>query len=376
MGNIARIVALALLAAIVLVLLQPRPNRRLPVLGWLVASLLVWFALSYFWSIDPEATWIRLRGYAQETMIAWFVWELVETPDELCAVLRCYVAGSCVLAGLTIANFASADGAGQIRFVAEGQDPNDVARFLVLGIPFAVLLLLPQRRRFDKVLAFSYLPLGLIGVLLTASRGGLIAAGIALAGCGILLAQTSRSTRLSLAVVIPLTLLAFWMTAPHETIGRFLSIPEELTSFDLNQRFSIWQQGTQAFRRAPFGGSGAGTFSSASGLAPVDTAHNTALALAVEGGAVALILATAIAAVSAFSIRGLRGTVRTALATAFMVWLVTSLVSTVEENRTTWLLLGLIGAAGRIAAEYPVAMAQTFSEVDTPEPRDAAVALR
>ena len=46
-----------------------------------------------------------------------------------------------------------------------------------------------------------------------------------------------------------------------------------------------------------------------------------------------------------------RGTLRVALMTALVVWVVTSLVATVEENRTTWLLLGVIAVAGRLGRE-------------------------
>ena len=85
-----------------------------------------------------------------------------------------------MLAGLTIANFISPDAAGQIRFVAAGQDPNDVARFLDFGFPLGALLINTRTRWGDRLLVLGYMPLGLLGVLLTASRSGLIAAVIAL----------------------------------------------------------------------------------------------------------------------------------------------------------------------------------------------------
>jgi hypothetical protein len=50
-----------------------------------------------------------------------------------------------------------------------------------------------------------------------------------------------------------------------------------------------------------------------------------------------------------------------ALATALTVWLVTTLDATVEENRTTWLLLALIALAGKLAVEEPERLAACFS---------------
>jgi hypothetical protein len=46
----------------------------------------------------------------------------------------------------------------------------------------------------------------------------------------------------------------------------------------------------------------------------------------------------------------MRGAVRVALGTALLVWLVTSAVATVEQTRATWLLVGTIALAGRLAA--------------------------
>jgi hypothetical protein len=48
------------------------------------------------------------------------------------------------------------------------------------------------------------------------------------------------------------------------------------------------------------------------------------------------------------------------MATALVAWVITSLASTVEESRTTWLLLALIALAGRLAAEEPERMVACF----------------
>ena len=119
----------------------------------------------------------------------WLVWEFAERPQDLRDLLRAYVAGSWVLAVLTIGNFGSPAVEGQIRFMPEGQDPNDVARFLNLGFPMAALLFEGEPGWAGKLLAFGYLPLGFAGVLLTASRSGFVAALVALAGCGLIMAR-------------------------------------------------------------------------------------------------------------------------------------------------------------------------------------------
>jgi O-antigen ligase len=101
---------------------------------------------------------------------------------------------------------------------------------------------------------------------------------------------------------------------------------------------------------------------SAAGLAPIDTAHNTALSILVNGGLCALFLAVTIVALAVIAIRRTQGALRLALATTLMVWVIASLTATVEESRTTWLLLALIALAGRLAVAEPEGLAVCFHD--------------
>jgi len=105
---------------------------------------------------------------------------------------------------------------------------------------------------------------------------------------------------------------------------------------------------------------------SAAGLNPVDTAHNTALSILAGGGLVALLLAVGIVALAVRAVVQMRGPLQLALATALLGWMTTSLVATVEENRSTWLLIGVIAAAGRLAVEDPSAAERCFGDGDWP----------
>jgi len=89
----------------------------------------------------------------------------------------------------------------------------------------------------------------------------------------------------------------------------------------------------------------------AAGLAPIDTAHNTALSILVEGGMVGFGIAAAILMLMVFNALRTQGPMRMALLTALAVWMLSSLVGTTTESRTTWLLFGMIALAGRLAGE-------------------------
>jgi len=374
LGNVARIAGLVLLLAAIPAVFETGRIRTPGSMQWLVLVLYLFICCSFFWTIDRAATLDKIRSSIQEFMIVWLVWEFTETPEDLRSLLRAFVAGSWVLAILTILNFSSVEAiaAGQYRFAAYGQDPNDVARFLDLGFPVAALLASSnggswlQSRWAERALALGYLPLGLVAVLLTASRGGFLAAIVALLGCGLLLGRGHARAVLTGIFALPALAAGLWLAVPREIFDRLATIPEQLRSGDLNQRLNIWSAGWRAFAHAPVFGSGAGTFVSAAGLAPVDTAHNTALSVAVGTGLLGLCVALAIIAIAVYAVLQTQGTLRAALVILLLVWAVTSLVATVEENRTTWLLFAIVAAAGRMAVEDHTELADCF-----PDPRHA-----
>jgi O-antigen ligase len=367
LGNIARILSVLLLLAVMPLVLSKKGIRRPGVMQWLVLGLYLYFACSYFWTADTVATLEKMRAYFQVMMIVWIVWEVADTSRHLNGLMRAFVAGCWVLAVLTAMNYvaASAVAAQQIRFVAEGQDPNDVARFLDLGFPLATLLFATESRWPVRLLAIGYVPVGLMAVLLTASRGGFSGALAALLGSAILLVMWRPRASSMVFVGLAVTVVALWLFVPLESFDRLATIPEQVAAGDLNDRLSLWTAGFHAFTQAPWWGYGAGTFATAAGLAPTDTAHNTVMAVLVTGGLVGTTIFLAIVATAGWAVWRTSGLLRIAFGTALTVWVITSMVGSVEENRTTWLLFGMMALAGRLAHERPVTLAIAFSGVET-----------
>jgi O-antigen ligase len=363
-GNVARVAGLLVLLVAIPAVLQAGQVRTPGPLQWAVLAFYLWFCCSYFWTIDQAQTLIKMRGYFQEMMTVWLVWELAESPRDLRWLLRASVAGAWVLALLTLADFASPTAVveGQMRFAAYGQDPNDVARYLDLGFPIAALLLQCEKRWPARVLAGGYLPLGLIAVLLTASRGGFVAAAVALLGCAVLLLRSRGRTGIGAVLSAPVLVAAVWYLVPSQSFARLATIPEQIQSGGLNQRMNIWTAGWHAFAKSPLMGTGAGTFVSASGMSALDTAHNTVLDIVIGGGLFALFVAAGIFALTVRAMLKTRGALQVALATSLAVWTVSAMVSTADESRTTWLLIALIALAGRLAVEQPEALHECFPE--------------
>jgi O-antigen ligase len=362
LGNAARIAGILVLLAAVPAIFETGRIRPPGVFNWITLALFLWFCLTCFWSIDSMESLAKLRAYFQEFMIVWLLWEFADTPEDLRNLLRATVAGSWLLALLTLAALRSPEAmaAGQIRFAAYGQDPNDVARFLDLGFPLAALLAHCERRRWLRAVAIGFLPVGVAAVLLTASRSGFLAAIAALAGSLVLLAH-GHTRRIAVALfALPPFLAVLWFLVPGGAVTRLSTIPEQLQGGDFNQRVNIWNTGWEAFVHAPLGGSGAGTFVAAAHTAPMDSAHNTVLSILVGGGLCALFLASLLVVLAVRAALRTHGPMRLALLTCLLVWAITSLIATVEENRTTWLLFGLAILAARLGEEDPQGMAACF----------------
>jgi O-antigen ligase len=375
LGNAARILGILLVVTAVPSALMREGLRRPGAVQWLVLVFYLYFMCSYFWTVEQDATVEKMRAYFQVMMIVWLVWEIAETPQQLRGIMHAFVAGCWVLAILTFFNFASATSvatsqlAGQVRFVAEGQDPNDVARFLDLGFPLAALLFATERRWLARSLAIGYLPAGLLAVLLTASRGGFSGALVAMLGAAILLVIWRPRASSIVFVGLAATVVALFLFVPAGSLDRLATIPEEVGSGDLNDRLNIWEAGWHAFTRSPWWGHGAGTFTTAASLAAGDTAHNTVMAVLVTGGLAGTAIFLGILAGVSRAVFQTAGLLRVASGTGMAVWLITSMVGSVEENRTTWLLFGIIALAGRLAEEQHESMMEMFSGEDGKEAR-------
>ena len=112
-----------------------------------------------------------------------------------------------------------------------------------------------------------------------------------------------------------------------------------------------------------------GRFTTAARLAPGDTAHNTVMAVLVTGGLAGAALFMAILVCVGTAVARMNGLLRIALGTALAVWFITSMVGSVEENRTTWLLFAMMAAAARLEGEFPLAMREVFSGYERKEPK-------
>lgn len=245
-------------------------------------------AASFLWSVDPQSTADRVITYVQLLGAVWLITQLVTEEWHLEALIAAYVLGAWVALLGTFHSFARGADSFYQRFAATGFNPNDLAYILALGIPLAWYL----RARTKAPVRWLYIvyPVAaLTGILLTASRGGLFAAAIALA----FVAVTTRPLRLAavLGGLVVGSLLFFEYAAlPYQGIGRLATIGHELFGGTLNQRTLIWAAGLAVSAQNPLLGVGAGAFptSVAPNFGAEMAPHNAVVSLLVEQGALGL----------------------------------------------------------------------------------------
>src|ERR1700674_2532428 len=91
-GNIARILGILLLLAIVPAIFQAGRMRNPGTLQWLTLAFFLFVCCSFFWTIEPPVTLVSVRAYFQGMISVWAVGELAESPADLRTLLRAYVA--------------------------------------------------------------------------------------------------------------------------------------------------------------------------------------------------------------------------------------------------------------------------------------------
>ncbi|GAB7024007.1 O-antigen ligase family protein [Salidesulfovibrio brasiliensis] len=164
-------------------------------------------------------------------------------------------------------------------------DPNDTAYILVSLLPVMFYFGQSRRTMLAKLLVFASLPLGVIAISVTQSRGASLAFIV-------LLLLILRFEKVSFSkVVIPGALLcllvayfvpdAFW-----ERFSTLLNIESDYNYTSDTGRLHLWKLGLKFFGSNPLFGVGAGQFTSANGMFEGNyiTAHNAYIQVAAELG--------------------------------------------------------------------------------------------
>ena len=356
-GSVSRLCGLVVLGAAVLTLaVEGRFRRPDAVVGFAIAFS-VWNALSLLWTLDYANTLQVVNTYAQLAAMVWVIRELVRTREELQPLLAAFLFGLFLPLTDLLNNFRlNITGTGDFapRFTGMGHNANQAGIFLVMGLPIAWHLVM-RSRGIVRLAALAYVVTAPVGLLLTGTRGAMIAGLAASVIVPLtLFRQSLRSYALG-GVVLMVGTLAAVQFVPTYNWERMGSTVSEVTGGGtMTGRTILWTAGLQAFQERPLQGAGAGAMGAAidpylPNNGPV-AAHNATIGLLVQVGIVGLVLFAGIFGACAWTV------IRSPLPSAalygvlLLTWLVGSMSDNLENRKLTWLLFGLVAAQSGLAA--------------------------
>ena len=333
-------------------------RRILSPLHYWMLSLIAWSALSIFWTLDWDRTVTRVGTYIQVLTMVWLIWELAVTEGRIAGLLQAYVFGALVASIGTIYNFLTGRTSAQLaaaygkvvwethRYSFAYLNEDDLGLVLALSIPMVFYLLVSRKGSLVKLLCWLQLVAGVTAILLTGSRGALVAAIASLAMLPLTVFRLPRWQRVVSLAACACLLACSLCLVPRSSWARILQFAQEVSGGTLTHRTAIWLAGLDAFRDHAFLGVGAGAYGPAV-LRVVDIAypaHNTFLSVLVELGVVgALLLFALLASILCSALRA--GYLERCLwITLLLTWTVGVSALTWEYRKPTWLLFGLATA--------------------------------
>lgn len=340
-------------------------------------AFVAWSALSIGWSLNRDATVLRVVTYVQLLGMAFLIFQVADKAFIKHAMVA-FSLGCWVLVLGTFHQFVLGIEAHHQRFSAPGTNPNTLAAAIALALPMAVLAMRDKSLSpwlFIGLLVF--VPAGLITIILTGSRAGFVLMSLSLlALCGYL-ASLSRRFRWRTLLFWVMATVVLISATPLETAQRGAGTFSEIQAFlfgdwdgeraessegdaggqdlphssemddkeagTLSSRTEIWSAGWQVFLDNRWAGVGAGAFASAveNVIGQPQAPHNVYLGLSVEGGIPGLVLWLLIMVIALLACRDVPEGERKYLALMLVMLFLMFLVGNSEWRKMTWLLLVL-----------------------------------
>lgn len=336
-------------------------------------GFLLWAAGTLFVFHSGDRLPHKFWTYVQLFAVLWMVWEAAPSFRRQYGLLTAYMFGAYVTALGTIIVFRR--DATMRRFSAAGADPNDFAMILALGLPIAWYLGMTYRRPLMRWICRAYLPVGLLAIALTGSRGGMLTAMVAMLIVPLTMMRLSagrRAAAISVLVVAGLVAIAY---VPERIVDRLATTGLEVEDLSLGGRFKIWKAGIYAFGAKPIAGYGTSGFKTA--VTPVlggasQVAHNSFLSVLVEQGLVGFALYMSMFVIVLMALLELPTIERRFTMVLLGTLCAAMLPLTWEDRKPVWIVLAmLLGFSQAYVAEYGgiAGQRQVSRPAPLPEPR-------
>lgn len=361
-GSVSTLLGLLLGAALLTQLITTRragPRVPLDVPVWL--AFLGLSGMSLFWSIEPDVTAERFVILC--SLVLLFV-ALVLTrfgPSALRSFENAILVGGVLVVGYGLVQVLFLGGAptpdgGAARFGNDLLGPNNQAASLLLPVAIAAgrALTGPVRRR---ALHAAVLLMLLFGVLMTGSRGGLLATVVVLLAVTFL-GTLRRTTGIAVGVAAVVVLIAALLANPGGVADRQLDEPT-----DSSGRAEIWAIAAHACRTYCLTGAGWGTFPDVyaeqrsavpeAGVLERGTsfeAHNVYILVVIEAGLAGMLLVFLGLCIAVVNGLRLPAAMRGPPMAALLGTLVSSFFLSNLEYKYFWAVLSYVAISSTVAA--------------------------
>ncbi len=343
-GTISRILGLLVSYCGLIEIIRTRWIKPAP---WLLAGFLLYSLYSVInamGSPQMDIALVRVSSLIQSVIMIISLIQVTDSFEKYRLFLWAFVLGNIVQFAITI-TYANPLDPDFYRLRAENYNPNNIAFLLSMGVVTAWILLVdhsPRHRIFDAICVAAMISFT-VGILLTGSRGGLIALA---AGYLIILVSYLRSNIRKwykpIGVVVVCLLLV--QTLMPQSLWLRYSTLLNLETSTLEGRQGIWEAGLEAVQQSPIFGIGIGTYADVSleALGREFTAHNTFVSIYVEQGIVGLALFVVPLALMLFQVWRFPHHQNYYGVAMIVVIIAMSLTATLHWNKVIWLVFGLL----------------------------------
>jgi O-antigen ligase len=292
LGTISKVLGAGAIAGTLVHVVLSGKIRKPVAFHWVAIGYVCWVLLSVFWAVAvPDSYLEKVATYLQLLVMTWVIWEAAPTRARLTGLLQAYVLGAYVATGSTIYNYATGTTLAYERFSASGFDPNDLGMLLALALPMAWYITSTTSSAFLRWLNRAYFVAGTVAILLTSSRGALLAALAALSVIPWTLTRLRRGLRVATVVIMLGAGAAAVRFVPDFAFQRLSTTTSVLSGGTMSGRLGVWKQGLWTVPARPLQGYGPAGWWPTIGVKIGNRApHSSWLAILVEEGIIGLVL--------------------------------------------------------------------------------------
>ncbi len=312
--------------------------------SWCLLAFVMWSTLTLAWADYPHLAMIKVIKYWEFLPMVFVITQYAWCHRVRMRLFDAYLAGCwCGVLGVFFNYASDVEATSREGTVLEGRysfsaDPNYLALALVIGICIAFYRAASNGPRWKQLIFSLYVPSALTAIVITGSRGALLALlGASVAFC-ICTTFRMRIALLSGAAVCLLLTVAL----PSDLTSRFATIPDELNHGTLSDRTQLWDRGKALVAEHPLQGRGVGA---ATGVLSI-VAHNTPLELLIEGGLVSLVLFYGAFAHGMYRVWKIASQERTPFLVIIAAWLVGTSSLSWDVDTITWFIVAMLLSAG------------------------------